>query len=255
MQARDRLLRSVRTRGLLQTVRLAYGQFCSKVNRIRWKLFFRFKSGPEDRFTAIYRANRWGSPESVSGPGSTLNYTAKLRERLPDLIEAYSVRTVFDAPCGDFNWMHLVVQSGDFNYIGGDIVEALIDRNNQCFRNERTLFIHLDITAHNFPKADLMILRDCLFHMSDKDIWATLNNFVQSQIPYLLTTTHMNLSGFANNDISTGEFRLLDLFSSPFCFPRDPLERIEDWIEPYPPREMCLWSREQVLEALSPGNR
>ena len=37
-------------------------------------------------------------------------------------------------------------------------------------------------------------------------------------------------------DISTGDFRFIDLFSKPYNFPSDPLYVIEDWIAPDPER-------------------
>ena len=66
-----------------------------------------------------------------------------------------------------------------------------------------------------------------------------------------MTTTHFNTTGFANVDIADGEFRLLDLHSEPFALPRETLFRIADYIFPFPPREMCVWTREQVAAALS----
>jgi len=96
-----------------------------------------------------------------------------------------------------------------------------------------------------------MICRDCLFHLSFQDTKSVLENFIQSNSTYLLTTTHKNMGGsFINKDISTGDFRCIDLFSKPYNFPTDPLYTIDDWIAPDPERQMCLWNREQVLLAL-----
>ena len=207
--------------------------------------------GIQDRFTWIYRNNFWGSEESVSGPGSTIEYTTNLRAELPGLLARYSVKTVFDAPCGDFNWMKIALKENDLEYIGGDIVLALINSLNSKYKNFRTEFIHIDLTKDKLPKCDLMICRDCLFHFSFDDTRRFLRNFVDSGIPLLLTTTHINAGKIQNGDIRTGEFRLMDLFSEPYYFPRDVLHRISDWVEPAPPREMCLWSREQVMSALA----
>ena len=40
------------------------------------------------------------------------------------------------------------------------------------------------------------------------------------------------------------------LFAAPFGFDRAPLFRIDDGVDGFPPREMCLWSREQILSAI-----
>jgi hypothetical protein len=96
-----------------------------------------------------------------------------------------------------------------------------------------------------------MILRDCLFHLSYEDTKLVLKNFINSGIPFLLTTTHKNISGFQNKNITTGSFREIDLFSIPYSFDSKPITRIDDWIYPDPEREMCLWSRDQIITSLN----
>ena len=205
----------------------------------------------EDKFTWIYKSNHWSSEESASGLGSTLKYTEKLRQQLPGLFREHKIRKVFDAPCGDFNWMRLVVRDTDIDYVGGDIVQPLIQALNRQYGSSRIRFVHIDLTQGTFPAADLMICRDCLFHLSFRDTRAVLANFVRSGIPYLLTTSHVNTDGFHNVDIPTGGFRRIDLYAAPYHFPRGVLSTVDDWVEPDPPRQMGLWSREQVEQALS----
>lgn len=209
----------------------------------------------EDRFTEMYKRNYWGTKETASGSGSTLEYTENLRNKLPELFSKYSIKTVFDAPCGDFNWMKHVVAEGDFNYIGGDVVLPMVSSHISKYENYRTKFIHIDLTKEKFPNADLMICRDCLFHLSIKDAESVILNYISSNIPYLLTTTHINNGQFRNKDVASGDFRLLDLFSAPYYFPQEVLFRITDWIAPEPQREMCLWTREQVIDAVSKSKK
>jgi hypothetical protein len=205
----------------------------------------------EDRFTWIYKNNHWSSSESLSGTGSSLKYTANLRKELPNLFRRYSIQRVFDAPCGDFNWMSHLLPSVNIEYIGADIVKPLIENLNDKYQSANVSFIHFDLVKETPPQVDLMICRDCLFHLSFQDTKSVLEKFIESKSTYLLTTTHKNMGeSFANIDISTGDFRCIDLFSEPYNFPADPLYVIEDWIAPDPERQMCLWSREQVLLAL-----
>jgi hypothetical protein len=208
----------------------------------------------EDRFHAIYESNLWLTTESVSGPGSTLRYTENLRKELPKLITEFSIRQIFDAACGDFYWMKHLLPTIDVGYVGADIVRSLVESNNAKYQNDKVSFVHIDLIKDAFPKSDLMICRDCLFHLSFEDIKSVLKNFVDSGIPYLLTSTHKNNNGFLNTDIRTGSFRLIDLFAAPYNFSQEPLARIDDWIPPWPERQICLWSREQVCEALSNFN-
>jgi len=208
-------------------------------------------SAPEQIFSKIYKANGyWGSAESASGPGSTLAYTANLRRHLPQLFRDFSVTSIYDAPCGDFNWMKLVIERSEIIYCGADIVPEIIDKLQRQYTTPTVSFKCADITLSEFPKVDLWFCRDGLFHLSNRDIMLALRNFLASGTPLVLTTTHLNTAMFENIDIRTGGFRLIDLFSPPYFFPQEVLARIPDWIEPWPPREMCLWTREQVARGV-----
>jgi hypothetical protein len=147
--------------------------------------------------------------------------------------------------------MSVLLPSLNVKYIGADIVSDLIDELNLKFSARNISFEKIDIIQQSFPDADLMICRDCLFHLTFDQIHRVLINFIKSRIPYFLTTTHKNTNNFRNIDIETGDFRMIDLFSHPFNFPKNPLMRIEDWMPPEPQREMCLFNREQILQALS----
>lgn len=173
----------------------------------------------KERFSKIHAINYWGNSESLSGKGSTVEHTEKLREFLPYIFKKYKVGIVFDAPCGDFNWMRLVVDKLDVNYLGADIVPELIKNNKLNYQAEKISFIEMDLTKDLFPNADLMICRDCLFHLSFEDTKKLLKNFLDSNIEYLLTTTYANKSLFVNTDIVSGHFRLIDLTISPYNFP------------------------------------
>ena len=175
--------------------------------------------------------NYWRNCESLSGDGSTLNYTENLRKQLPNLIKAFSINTIYDAPCGDFNWMRGVVSETKIQYIGADdIVPSLIEGSKSQFQSSNISFSIADITVDKFPRADLWFCRDCFIHLSNKDIYLALKNFLASEIPYLLTTTHITSGNFTNLDIYSGGHRLIDLFSAPFYFPKDVKFRIDDWV-------------------------
>jgi hypothetical protein len=202
-------------------------------------------------FEHIAARNKWRNRESRSGDGSTLFYTRHLRSRLECFVREFEVRTFFDAPCGDFNWMRAVAFPPRVTYIGGDIALSLIKRNRKTYAEPRRRFRQFDIVNDPFPEADVWFCRDCLFHLSDELIFRALRNFAASKIRLVMMTNHLNRDGFANVDIAAGGFRLIDFFNPPFNLPRDVLFRVTDYIEPYPPREMCVWTREQVAAALA----
>jgi hypothetical protein len=127
----------------------------------------------------------------------------------------------------------------------------MIQHHIDTYARQDTRFVNIDITRDTFPKADIWICRDCLFHLSLSDIRLALERFIESGIPYVLTTTHKTPAGFVNADIRTGDFRLIDLFQSPFLFPTEVVFRCDDYLSPDPAREMCLWTSEQIADVLS----
>jgi len=209
--------------------------------------YFIFKSDDlQGRFTYIYKKNAWGSKVSRSGTGSTLEMTTEIRFLLPSLFREFSIKTLLDAPCGDFNWMKAVDLS-NVGYIGVDIVQPLVDALNQNFSSPDISFVHLDITKDKLPNCDLYLNRDCLFHLSYLDTSRVLSNFLESGCLYFLTTSHENNIGFHNSDIISGGFRLIDLFSPPFSFPKEVLFQIsEQGVDGLLPRSLYMWDRRSV---------
>jgi hypothetical protein len=199
-------------------------------------------------FTRYAKTNAWGDSESVSGAGSTIRYTENIRKEISVLIHDLGVTRILDAPCGDYNWFRLIPRHKGIEYIGGDIVEELIDANNRNYANDNTRFVRIDITRDRLPRADLWICRDALIHFSYRDIFLTLLNFAGSDIPYLLTTSYTEYEG--NTDIPTGSFRQLNLQYPPFAFP-EPILWIDDWIEGYPIRRLGLWDRCALFTSLA----
>ena len=201
-------------------------------------------------FESHAASNHWRNPESVSGDGSTLDYTYNLRHELARFLARFRVVSMFDAPCGDFNWMRAVEFPQGFQYKGGDIVTPLVQANTARYAAPDRSFLPFDITADPFPDADLWFCRDCLFHLPGETALAALRGFARSRIGYVMTTTHLNVTNFDNSEVEAGGFRLLDLYKPPYSLPREVLFRVADYVHPWPPRELCVWSRAQVVAAL-----
>lgn len=198
-------------------------------------------------FDYYYQNNTWGDSESVSGPGSTLAYTKNIRTKIPELVEELGVFIILDSPCGDFNWFRAIEWNIGISYIGADIVKPLTDKNQLLYGDASKRFISLDITNDKLPQADLWLCRDCLFHLSYKDIAIAIQNFLTSDIRYILTSNHQNCT--KNKDITTGSFRLLNLELPPFNLGK-PIMVIDDWIEGFPERQLCLWERNTLINKL-----
>lgn len=245
-----RVYGKVRRDGLAATVRLAFAILCAHLD-FRRKADYRAmlqQAHLKDRFAAIYDRNLWSSPESGSGPGSEIEFTRNLREWLVRKLPEYGVRRLADAPCGDFNWMKLVVPQLDIDYLGLDVVERVVAANRLRYGSKRISFAAANLCEDKLPDADLIMVRDCLFHLSYADVDRVLRNLARTDYKYLLTSTHVASGRFANTDIVSGDFRLIDLFSPPFGF--DPARVIEA-VDDYPPgfsvpRQMILVAKADV---------
>jgi hypothetical protein len=152
----------------------------------------------------------------LSGPGSSLNQTKELRERLPLVLQALGVRSLLDAPCGDLNWMQhvrLPVQ----RYIGVDILRDVIAEDEWRYTSTQKSFMRADLIRDPLPSVDAILCRDLLTHLSFAEIFAVLANFKRSGATYLLTTTFTE--DRPNRESSGGEWRTINLIAPPFNFP------------------------------------
>ncbi len=186
-------------------------------------------------FGYIYSFGRWSDGKSRSGPGSSLEYTRELREQLPKVVSEFGIRTMLDAPCGDFYWMSHVSLEID-QYIGADIVPAIIKDNQRRFAQGNRRFIVLDVIDEVPPTVDLIFCRDCLFHFPTKLALTALRNFRASGSRYLLTTS---FKGTRNEEVAIGYFYCINLEAEPFNF-APPILRIHDSPDD-PARFLGLW--------------
>jgi NitT/TauT family transport system substrate-binding protein len=80
----------------------------------------------EDIFTRIFKSNAWGSLETPSGPGSTIEACSGIITKIPFWIDLHSIQTIVDLGCGDFHWMSQV-DLENVEYEGYDIVQEAVD--------------------------------------------------------------------------------------------------------------------------------
>ncbi len=209
---------------------------------------FRFSTKSSEKiFTHIYSKNLWGSSESFSGPGSSLEVTSDLRKQLSELLIRREIRSILDCGCGDFNWMK-EIGLGDIHYTGMEVVADLVARNNKLHASPAVSFVVGDISKDELPLTDLVICRDVLVHLTNKEISLALNNIASSGAKYLLATS---FTGVENSDTFTGDWRPVNLQNSPYHLP-SPIEIIlekgsgkKTSIE----KQFCLWSNQQLVSA------
>jgi hypothetical protein len=178
--------------------------------------------------------------------------TAIIVEEIPRLLRELGVESMLDVPCGDFFWMNRMDLAGT-TYVGGDIVQEIVDRNIREYQRQGLAFMRLDLISDDLPRADLVFVRDCLVHLSYDDISLALRNICDSGADYLLTTT---FPGRSNHDIPTGRWRPIDLQADPFHLP-PPLKVINEGCTEgngqFHDKSLALWRVRDVYDALGRG--
>lgn len=192
-----------------------------------------------DIFSKVMEKGIWSGQDSLSGHGSDFESTAFIRTEIPKLLKDLEIRTLLDAPCGDFYWMNLIEYSFS-QYIGIDIVQDLIASNQENFSNECREFKTLDLVQDPLPQMDAILCRDCLVHLPFRDIIATLKNFQASGSSYLISTTYPNLLT-GNKNIITGDWRPIDLELPPFNLPQPICLIQEKCITDLPQKSLAVW--------------
>lgn len=192
-------------------------------------------------FESIHNNNSWEGDDSVSGQGSDLEQTEVIRTEIPKVLKEYQIKSFLDAPCGDHFWMSTIDLS-DVNYIGGDIVQSLVDRCQKQFGSDQKSFIQIDLIEGKLPQADLVLVRDCFVHLPIDSIQKALKNIKESGAKYLLTTSFPEKS--KNLDITTGGWRWLNFEKAPFNFPKPLVEINENCSEgkKFEDKSLVLWA-------------
>lgn len=201
---------------------------------------------PEAAFSLVYEKSLWSRGETRSGRGSTRAYTRQLRRSIPMLLDLLDCRSMLDAPCGDFNWMRGVKLAGR-SYIGADIVPLMIDDLRKNYPD--TDFRVLDVTQDALPDADLWLCRDVLFHMSLADVQKVIDNFLRSNIKFLMTSHFLDCQVNQDGPTSPITYCPRNLTKPPFNLPQ-PDYCLKDWVPDEFPRWLGVWKRADVAQAL-----
>jgi hypothetical protein len=196
----------------------------------------------EKIMTDIYTNYTWGCKETVSGPSSTLSKTTELRSNLRQALNQLQIDSILDCGCGDLNWIKHVDLSGN-HYLGVDIVEPLITKNQKLYTTDTMVFQKMDLLQDPPEYADLWIARDfcCLYPISDCKLF--LKKFLESD------STYLALSSIDTDQSSTdgpvGVWRQLNISLFPFCL-HSPVISIDDGIQWFRKKTLEIYTREQI---------
>lgn len=178
----------------------------------------------KDVMNQIYDLKLWGGEafDFYSGNGShNPKIVAPYLESVISLLQFHqNSLTVCDLGCGDFNiGKHFTPYCTQ--YIAVDIVKSLIERNKTRFKEDNLTFKCLDIVETKLPKADCIILRQVLQHLSNSEIKKIIKKL--NSYKYIILTEHLPVGDFIpNKNIIAGQgIRLkhnsgVDLTAPPF---------------------------------------
>ncbi|SDS12699.1 Methyltransferase domain-containing protein [Polaribacter sp. KT25b] len=161
----------------------------------------------KDAMEQIYELKLWGDNKTKFYSGSGSHQPEILNPYL-DVVIAFLISfknpiTVCDLGCGDFNVGKKLVKHAK-KLIAVDIVSELIDYNKEKFKEEKLDFLCLDIAKDDLPKADCVILRQVLQHLSNKEIKNIVHKL--TDFKYVIITEHIPLGDFMpNKDIISGQ--------------------------------------------------
>ena len=174
--------------------------------------------GERERFfTDIYDNRGWGANEEgvgYSGMGSTLQHATPYVQILEFFIKTHNIDTIVDVGCGDWT-LSRHIDFGNAHYSGYDTVAGLIQKNKEKFSSDKITFHHADVIDFDLPKADLLICKDVLQHLSNEDVVIFLKQL--PKFKYCLITNDVDSRTLTSqNSQISGDYRNIDLTAPPF---------------------------------------
>jgi hypothetical protein len=181
------------------------------------------------------------TPSQTQTEYNSISDTANLRQRIIELFKKHNITSMFDAGSNDCIWMSELLRNIEIKYQGGDISADMVAYVNTAFP-ERLIQVH-DATTDAFPTVDLLFIRDVAIHLNNADKRKLWNNWLTSNIPWILITH--NRETFSNQDFEyTNEFPFASVNwqLEPWFFP-NPVDQA--WEYGVGGRCMALWNQNQ----------
>ena len=154
----------------------------------------------------IYLNKRWGGKkyDFYSGFGSHSKKVVKpYVKTIRSFLDAHQNKLVVcDIGCGDFNVGSQLVAHAK-SYFAVDVVEELIIRNKELYKDDKLTFDRVDIINEEIPSGDCVLIRQVLQHLSNDDIKKIIPKL--QKFKYAIVTEHLPRKKFtANMDKTTG---------------------------------------------------
>jgi len=204
----------------------------------------------KEEFVDTYEKNRFKGRVSKSGKGSDIENVQVLIAKMANFINSHKIKSMVDAPCGDFNWMPYLLKNCNISeYRGYDIVPQMIEDNKKKYPG-----VHFEVKDMvldgNFGKADMLFCRDCLVHLSHKSVKMFLKNFFyDSDIKFLVATTFPNHEH--NSDFQDGtNWYPQNLTKAPFFLPEPRIYINEGYTGDngeFTDKSLGVWTKQELI--------
>lgn len=151
----------------------------------------------DNKFDAIYKKQIWSGQSDLvplSGPGSMVESSLPVIDFINEAIDTNRIRTVLDLGCGDLTYISTIdsITSGAVRYTGVDVSDYILQENTKRYPwFEGTC---KDITESQTYDADLILIKDLLFHLTNNQISLLFDNLARSRFTYCIVTTMNNKS-------------------------------------------------------------
>ena len=219
----------------------------------------------QQQFSRIYSANTWDK-RIRSGPGSAAHLNRPYVDLLQKFIREQNARSVVDMGCGDWSFSRLIDWSG-VDYLGVDVVPALIEHLNRAYGRPGVRFVHGDLLTYDLPEADLAVSKDVLQHWPNGAILTFLSRLHRFKYA-ILTNDHKVVCRSwrrlwraeeifsPNSETEAGGYRPVRLREAPFNLPATQLAVIKMYIPEFPdPKRLPETEHKEVLLWINPSRR
>ena len=173
--------------------------------------------------------------ESVSGPGSSRNAASSALRLIDRTLRNYRIETILDLGCGDWNWMKNAAFAREkycnVKYTGWEANDKIISYLIKKFSDDRIKFEKKDLINDEYPKSDLIIVRDVLFHLDEDNVKKVISKSMQCGRFLIATSFNLKRGRYdwrPYNGIDEWGFGLLNLCHSEFGIADHCIEVVEE---------------------------
>ncbi|CAN5217098.1 hypothetical protein BH20ACT16_BH20ACT16_03260 [soil metagenome] len=163
-----------------------------RTRRAAWRAAREPRRDAAEIFDEVYSRNIWGTGETAyySGGGSDTRFAVPYCQAVRSFVDELHIErpVIVDLGCGDFRVGQALVEDWDVDYVGLDVVPAMIEHHEQHHAREGVRFVCADVVAENLPPGAVCLVRQVLQHLSNDQIRTVLTKL--ERYPHVLVTEH-----------------------------------------------------------------